>query len=242
MRVPRFQFYFIIIPLLILHSCKPDQEQEPMAPDTYAVNKIQTSILIDGKGSDPNWKEAELLTDFRFPWQNRPAPLTEFRALHNGEDLFFQFSVKDDDIVLGNDSTEKRAALGSDRVELFFSVNDSIKPYYTLEIDPRGYIFSAKANFYRQVDMSWDWPGLIAIGSIQDDGYILEGKMPLQSFTNLDLWQDEEKTKLMAGVFRAEFEHAEDGRVKHNWISWIQPDSPEPDFHIPSAFGKWVLR
>jgi hypothetical protein len=226
--------------IFLLNSCS-QTESETMPPDTYIVKKAETSIVIDGTGSDPAWENAVLLNDFQFPWLEQAAPSTEFRALYNQEYLFFQFKVVDEDIVLGEDSVDSQAALGSDRVELFFTTNDSINPYYTLEMDPKGRIFSAKARFYRQIDNDWRWPGLEVAGSITEDGYILEGMIPLQSFADLNLWQNAEQKQLACGVFRAEFSHADDGTINHNWISWIQPDSPKPDFHIPSAFGKWVL-
>ena len=238
MKLPQFHstlaFLFAII---LFHSCKP----EPMPPNTYLVKQTHSEVTIDGQGNDPAWQKANLLNDFRFPWLEQETPSTEFRALYNENHLFFQFKVVDEDIVLGEDSIESQAALGSDRVELFFAVNDSLNPYYTLEMDPKERIFSAKAKYYRQVDRQWRWPGLRIAASFTQDGYILEGSIPMASFTELNLWQDEHQKQLSCGVFRAEFSHTEDESIAHNWISWIQPDSPKPDFHIPSAFGRWVL-
>jgi hypothetical protein len=38
-----------------------------------------------------NWPEAVLLTDFTFPWEDRPTPKTEFRAMHDEEMFRFRF-------------------------------------------------------------------------------------------------------------------------------------------------------
>lgn len=208
----------------------------------YAVNKAATAPTLDGTGADPAWESAELLTDFRFPWQDRPAPLTQFRALWDASFIYFQFDVEDPDLVIHEDPDKDRSVLGSDRVELFLSTNESLNPYYSLEMDPRAWVFSSIGTFPRNIDASWSWPGLETFASITEKGYILEGRIPMQSLTDLELWQDDAHKKLIVAVLRAEFDHMEDGSIKHNWISWIQPDSPKPDFHIPSAFGRWELK
>ena len=218
-------------------SCDSGESEVPL----YQVKKIKNAINLDGKASDPVWSQAVLLSDFQFPWQDREAPPTAFRALWDDQYLYFQFVVVDEDIVLGEGDTRDESVLGSDRVELFFAANPELQPYYSLEMDPRTWVFDSKGHHHRNIDAGWSWPGLDLAASFTDEGYILEGRTSLQTLTDLELWQDEAKRKLIVGVFRAEFEHASDRSVRQNWISWIMPDSPTPDFHIPSAFGRWEL-
>ena len=85
-----------------------------------------------------NWPEAELLTDFTFPWEDRPAPKTEFRAMHDGEVFRFRFDCVDNDLVLPDGPTAKERALGADRVEIFFATDLSLQRYFGLEMSPRG--------------------------------------------------------------------------------------------------------
>lgn len=85
-----------------------------------------------------NWPEADLLTDFTFPWEDRPAPKTEFRAMHDGEVFRFRFDCVDEDLVLPEGPTAKERALGADRVEMFFATDLSLKRYFGLEMSPRG--------------------------------------------------------------------------------------------------------
>ena len=207
----------------------------------YQVKRTGASIQLDGKASDPARERAVLLDNFRFPWLQREAPATEFRALWNETYLYFQFIVEDGDIVLGEGATRDASVLGSDRVELFFAVNEALQPYYTLEMDPRTWVFDARGEHYRKVDPSWTWVGLELAASLTKTGYIVEGRIPMSSFTGLSLWQDEARRQLRCGVFRAEFSHSADGVTEQNWISWIIPDTPKPDFHTPSAFGLWEL-
>jgi hypothetical protein len=44
---------------------------------------------------------------------------------------------------------------------------------------------------------------------------------------------------LFTGVFRADYYKHSSSAVR--WLSWIVPQSKEPDFHIPSAFGVFVF-
>jgi hypothetical protein len=44
---------------------------------------------------------------------------------------------------------------------------------------------------------------------------------------------------LFTGVFRADYYKHISSAVR--WLSWIVPQSKEPDFHIPSAFGVFVF-
>jgi hypothetical protein len=43
------------------------------------------------------------------------------------------------------------------------------------------------------------------------------------------------------GVYRAEFSHLPSGGVHFGWLSWLQPITEKPDFHVPSSFGVWEL-
>ncbi|MFP4864438.1 sugar-binding protein [Providencia rettgeri] len=150
--------------------------------------------------------------------------------------LYFRFIADDKDIQLGDNSDKDQAVLDSDRVELFFATSPELKPYYTAEMDPKGRTFDAKANYYREVDPSWNWETLQTVGEITPNGYVLTGKIDLDEFTKLDLWQDADKQTLMCAILRGEFSAGEPKQVR-KWISWIKPDSVKPDFHIPSAFG-----
>ena len=209
------------------------------SPEIYTIHKVNNTWTLDSLQTDSLWLAAEPLQDFVFPWQDRTPPPTEFRAVYNDAHFFFQFIVEDPEVVLEDDVDQNLAVIGSDRVELFFAANDSLNPYYQLEMDPRTWVFDAKSYLYRKVDENWNWPGMKTFAEIEAAGYILQGKIPMASFDELGLWRDEGKTMLTCGVFRAEFESVRPDSIAHHWVSWITPESPTPDFHIPSAFGQF---
>ena len=181
---------------------------------------------------------ASVLEDFCFPWLERSCPWTSFRAVWNHEVLRFRFEVEDDDLVLDETGEPHAAALGSDRVELFFATSvDLSTPYYGAEMEPRWSVYDYKAIYHRQFDDTWSFEGLSFAGELIEGGYLLEGTIPLDELRALGCLKGKE---MITGVYRAEFSHGPDGVVQ-DWISWIDPQVKTPDFHVPSSFGKFLF-
>lgn len=183
-------------------------------------------------------ESASALEDFCFPWLDRPCPWTSFRAVWNDEVLRFRFEVEDDDLVLDETGELHAAALGSDRVELFFATSaDLSTPYYGAEMEPRGSVYDYEAIYHRKFDDTWSFEGLSFAGELLEGGYLLEGTIPLEELRALGCLKGNE---MITGVYRAEFSHGPDGVVQ-DWISWIDPQVEKPDFHVPSSFGKFLF-
>ena len=207
-----------------------------VAAKEYQINHTDQLKSLNDAQNEAVWQQAEVLTDFIYPWEKETPPKTDFRALWSDDTLYFRFIADDKDIQLGDNADKDQAVLDSDRVELFFATSPELKPYYTAEMDPKGRTFDAKANYYREVDPSWNWETLQTVGEMTPNGYVLTGKIDLDEFTRLNLWQDKDKQTLMCAILRGEFSAGEEKQVR-KWISWVKPDSVKPDFHIPSAFG-----
>ncbi|HFF1653273.1 TPA: carbohydrate-binding family 9-like protein [Providencia rettgeri] len=207
-----------------------------VAAKEYQINHTDQLKSLNDAQNETVWQQAEVLTDFIYPWEKETPPKTDFRALWSDDALYFRFIADDKDIQLGDNADKDQAVLDSDRVELFFATSPELKPYYTAEMDPKGRTFDAKANYYREIDPSWNWETLQTVGEMTPNGYVLTGKIDLDEFTRLNLWQDKDKQTLMCAILRGEFSAGEEKQVR-KWISWIKPDSVKPDFHIPSAFG-----
>ncbi|MCW2258242.1 hypothetical protein M2263_004333 [Providencia alcalifaciens] len=97
-----------------------------------------------------------------------------------------------------------------------------------------------KPIFIVKLTPSCNWKTLKTVGKITPEGYVLTGKIDLDEFTNLNLWQDRDKKTLLCAILRGEFSEGSPKQVR-KWVSWIKPDSVKPDFHIPSAFGHCKL-
>jgi hypothetical protein len=214
----------------------------PQKPKVYEAKRLEPgqAIAIDGRGDDPAWQSAKVLTDFSFPWSGRTPPATEFRALWDERRLYFLFDVADDDVVLGDGADAKEKVIGSDRVEIFFSTGPELNPYYALEIDPRGEVLDYEARYHRRMNWAWSCEGLTVGASRTDSGYLVEGSIPRSTLEKLGcLHQDEDGWRLRAGLYRAEFRHdPAGGPVIEDWMSWVDPQVPAPDFHVPTSFGE----
>lgn len=218
----------IFLTTLLLGLCAANAQQY----NIHHTDKVPS--LVDN-ADETIWEKAEVLTDFVYPWNKEVPPATEFRALWDKDAIYFRFNVVDDDIQLSNDPDKDAAVLASDRVELFFSTGKELKPYYTMEIDSAGRVFDAQANFYRQIDADWNWKSLKTHGQNTKDGYTVIGKVDLSELDNLNLLLGDNKRELMCAILRGEFSQGEPQMRK--WISWVNPKTDKPDFHIPAAFG-----
>lgn len=218
-----------------------------LANSTYDVAAASTAPVIDGKVDEDAWKSAApIIGGFHFPWERAVAPATEFRALHDGATLFFSFVVSDPSVVvLETPKGERETVDEEDRVELFFAGGPIDKPveyempvYYAAEVDPAGRVHDYSMKYYRQIDSAWSLPGLKTAATRSDAGYTVEASIPLASLRELGVLKPD--GQMRTGVFRAEFT-PKDGKLDMRWISWVDPATPIPDFHVDSAFGLFRL-
>lgn len=186
------------------------------------------------------WEKANCLTDFCSPWKTDSFSKIEFKALHDSENFYFSFRVFDTDIYIDQKDNSFASIGNSDRVELFFRTNESLNPYYCLEIDTSGRIMDFKALPEKDFDFSWKWPkNDIEVKTSKDEiSFIVEGRISIQSLKDLNLIQN---NIIEAGVFRAKFSLVENLQYEPTWISWVNPNTETSNFHIASSFGKFVL-
>ncbi len=226
---------------------------------TYPVQYLlKAAIELDGRDDDPDWTKAAVAKGFTFPWKEKPAPPTQFRALCDQEFLYFTFRIEDADVFVLDKFRDEQDAIFEDRAEIYFVRDDRMQDYYCFEIDSRGRAFDYRGTYYRQFDASWNWPGLETKASPLPQGYVVEGRIPLSSFESLGFPKLRPGTKIRTGLYRAEFSHdptpptAPQKQSIHNlgrqldvappieaWMSWVDPKTVEPDFHVPTSLG-WL--
>lgn len=226
---------FTVALALTACNCLPSCAQQ--APKTYLGHHTDARIKVDGILDKGEWKRATLIRDFIYAWEGEKPPPTAFWAQTDDSLFNFSFRVKDKDIVLHDYSRESDVAEG-DRVEIFFAGDLDLKDYYCLEIRPDGRVLDYKASYYRRFDDTWDFDGLEVKTEIGPSGYTVEGRIPLKTLNRLGI-ATQGHPSFFIGLFRAEYISSESGPAFVKWISWVRPDSPEPDFHIPSALGRF---
>ncbi len=203
----------------------------------YHVNRIPLNQLnITGKGNDKLWIGAMDLIDFSSPWENIKSTETKFKALWDGEHLFFCFEVLDDSVHIDKTDHSFNSINVSDRVEIFFRSNASLSPYYCLEIDPTPRIMDFKAYPNKNFDFNWNWPveDLMVKSNVNPEGFCVEGKISIASLNKLNLIND---NKIETGIYRAKYNKIEKSVFKPIWLTWIDPKTKTPNFHISSSFG-----
>ena len=200
----------------------------------YLIHRINNFIE-----SEDIWEQSIVLKDFSHPWRSESAKETCFRALYDTKYLYLRYDVKDENINIFSKTGSKIEVVKSDRVEIFFRKNNQLEPYYCLEIDPNGKILDYSASYYRKFDYSWVWPKgqLFVEGFSNSKGYRVDVKISLESLEELDLLHN--KT-IEVGIFRADCTTLltdDEGDSSIKWISWVDPKTQTPDFHVPSSFG-----
>ncbi|MNF25193.1 hypothetical protein D3C84_58030 [compost metagenome] len=171
--------------------------------EKYKVNLIkEDQLIITGKGTDLLWNEASTLNHFVSPWQSEKQSEIEFKALWDGKKLFFCFTVFDTVIHIEKKDDSFESINNSDRVELFFRPDDSLNPYYCLEIDTDGRLMDFIAYPNKNFDFDWNWPkNDIAIKScINKNNFTVEGEISIASLNRFHLIKD---NKIETGIFRA---------------------------------------
>ncbi|MDD3049105.1 MAG: sugar-binding protein [Bacilli bacterium] len=214
----------------------------------YDVVKRSDQAIIDGVIEEKVYADINAISGgFHFPWEHKEAPFTSFKGYSDGTNFYFNFEVKDEDILVDEDWKKDESTVDNeDRVELFFaggSINkpstDGMKLYYGIEIDSKGRVHDYSIEYYRHFDGTWNLEGLETKATTTETGYVVEGKIPLKSLQDLDLIHN---NMMRVGIYRAEFsKNANAKEPKMEWISWVDPKTEAPDFHVDSSFGEFYF-
>lgn len=207
----------------------------------YNVNFIgEAQLKITGKCDNIFWKNAEVLTDFISAWDTEIVKRIEFKALWDVENLSFCFKVYDNEVHIDKNDDCLKGIGNSDRVELFFRTDARLNPYYCLEIDPTPRIMDFIAYPNKKFDFNWNWPqNDILVKSHRAPNYFtVEGAISLASLKRLNLLNN---NKIEIGIFRAKYNKQENASFEPTWISWVNPKTETPNFHISTSFGNLNL-
>ena len=203
----------------------------------YNVNYIEKDTLIlAGKGKSPLWDKAEILCDFVSAWNDKKFCRIEFKSIWDKENIFFCFNVHDNSVHIETKDDSFESIRNSDRVELFFRTDATLNPYYCLEIDPTERIMDFRAYPNKNFDFNWNWPkeDLKVKSNIAEDNFSVEIAISIKSLKKLNLIKDH---KIEVGIFRAKYNKQENTSFEPTWISWVNPNTITPNFHIPTSFG-----
>ena len=205
----------------------------------YKVSFLpKNDIHIDGDVNEKSWRRCEVIKNLSAPWDSGAAGAAQFRACYDENFFYFSFQVKDSIGLCLEEKNEEAVAKG-DRVEVFFSADPAMSNYYCLEIAPNGNLLDYQASYHRNFNSTWNIQGAEIVGKPNANGYMVEGKIPVGFLKTLKGIDGSLKgATIRGGVFRARKKSIPEPEA-FIWYSWINPHVASPDFHIPSALGRF---
>lgn len=227
------KFYICLVVVFCLVSCRSFQSVSDVLLDVPVAEK---EITVDGDGKD--WDSKPLVLGLTAPWNGSIKDSTAICICHDKKNLYFLFKIKDDNLIY-DDREGEEAVNYRDRAEIFFSKDEKLSTYFCAEIDPQVKVLDYEAHFYRDFNFEWDFKQLIVASQLENDGYVVEGALPIEWLKSSQLLSDD--GEMFIGLYRANAIEPENAE-SIVWYSWIVPDSKDPDFHIPSSLGKLRLQ
>jgi len=219
-------------------------------PPEYTVRRARGPIEIDGAIDDPPWRDAAVAGPLVFPWwdrRNGEQDTTEVRALWDDENLYVAWSCRDP--YISAKYTKRDANTWEDDcVEVFIAPNpEHVASYYGFEINCRAvwldYLYSPRADV--TTGFPWNAHGVVVRsridGTLNDDtdidrGWVVEASIPLANFAAVS----GRLRPAVGDVLRANFNRC-GGRTKEQFSQWSPGDTPTPNFHRPTRFGRLVF-
>jgi hypothetical protein len=199
------------------------------------IARLTGLVQVDGRLEEPCYQRVIPVTDFQVA--SRPgakAGPTQAWLQWNDAGLWFAFGAHDTTIVAAPPTGDEHAADVQDRVEIFLWPQNS-RRYFCLEIAPDGAVHDYAARIYRRFDDSWTPAGARLAARRAVDGYTVEGLIPAAALHTMGVSSWKPGTRLDLGLYRADFrpEAPEDP----TWLTWVEPNLPQPDFHVRATFA-----
>jgi len=189
----------IVLPVFLVFAgggAQPKSDAKP--PTEFECRFANKPIAIDGKGSDPAWKNAQAIDHFYLPWLGknaRPAKTkTSAKLLWDRENLYFFADMEDSDLFANTKKHDGKLWNG-DVFELFFKPADDKPGYYEFQVNPAGAVldmflprrgsggydrFIKDGDFHIKAKVNLR--GTLNKWTDRDEGWSVEGKIPWTDF------------------------------------------------------------
>jgi Carbohydrate family 9 binding domain-like len=155
-------------------------------------------VQITGKGTDPAWKNAQVIDRFTVPWIADKARAARTRTaaklLWDRENLYFFADMEDHDLY-ATVKEHNGPIWTNDVFELFFKPSAEKPAYYEFEVNAAGAVLDCyfprrnaggferfKNDTLFHVDAKVDLRGTLNNWTDKDDGWSAEGKIPWTDF------------------------------------------------------------
>jgi hypothetical protein len=206
--------------------------------DIITASHIEREIALDPRHPAAEWGAAEALT-FCADWQGKsadPGRQTSVRALWTAKTLYLRFECRYRELFVFEDSEAngRRDKLWDrDVVEAFLQPDPSRERYYReFEVAPNGMWIDLDIFSEGRRDLE---SGMTRSVWLDHDAHIWAAELaiPMKALTeNFD----------PGAEWRVNFYRVEGPREPRFYSAWRATGSPQPNFHVPAAFGKMRFR
>jgi len=207
----------------------------PTAPSSEIVaTHIARELRLDSSHVADEWENATPIT-FRADWQGKnpdPDRETEVRVLWSQHTLYLRFRCRYRDLFVFEDSDPngRRDHLWDrDVAESFLQPDPSREHFYReFEVSPNGMWVDLDIFPGGLADLKSGLRRLV-VRDEKSQVWIAELAIPMRSLT----------TKFdPAAIWRANFYRVEGRKEPRAYLAWQPTQTPQPNFHVPKAFGK----
>ena len=205
-----------------------------MANNEIAAMRVDREIEVDATHLAREWQKAAPVI-FSTNWRGQnpdPARETQVRVLWSPETLYLRFDCRYQELYVFPDSDPngRRDHLWDrDVVEAFLQPDPSRERYYKeFEVSPNGMWVDLDIFPGGRADLKSGMTRSVVLHESRH-GWAAELAIPMRSLTaSFD-------TK---AIWRANFFRIEGTKKPRHYMAWQPTHSPQPNFHVPSAFGK----
>ncbi len=214
----------------------------------YVIPQAGGAIVVDGKLDEADWKSAESVGAFRFPWWTA-GKKEQTVAKMLWDEKFLYVSYRCEDAHISAEQTEHDSPVYQDDCVELFTAPNPLRPndYFNIEMNvnrafldrhhPDGPGVKPKGN--------WNAKGVrIAVtvdGTLNDDSdvdrdWILEAAIPFANFAGVAQHTPPEP----GDVWHLNLNRL-GGKTNPQFSQWSASKTERPSFHVPAGFGRVVF-
>jgi alpha-galactosidase len=198
------------------------------------ASHVTVEIALNARQPAPEWRKAQPIV-FCSDWQGKrsdPQLETKVRALWSSQTLYLRFECRYRELFVFEDSDRngRRDHLWDrDVAEAFLQPDPERERYYReFEVSPNGMWIDLDIFPGGLADLK---SGMTRSVFLDDRGrrWAAELAIPMTALTsNFD----------PKAVWRANFYRVEGRKEPRTYLAWRPTGTPEPNFHVPAAFGR----
>lgn len=215
---------------------------------SYAVQRLAEPIPIDANWDKPVWQQTEAITLTHYMGE-RPThfPKTQAKVRYDDEALYVIFRVEDQYVRAVAQKHDDPVCRDS-CVEFFFVPGtDPAAGYFNLEMNcggtmlfhfqriPRKDSVALDPADLQRIQVATTLPRNVEPEATAPTVWCVEYRLPLDILTKHfpALAQPAPGVRWMANFYKC----ADDSSHPH-WLTWNPVNRPQPDFHVPTDFGR----